>query len=115
MEHRLSTRILGKLPILVYKRGLPVASGQIINASRRGAFIATDYDDVALNQSIELELCYPGRAGRLKAHIVRKAADGLGVDFDTTEQDALDISRLLQWLQDQSAAASFHPPFRRRA
>lgn len=41
MEHRLSQRIEGELPILVYKRGMPVATGAIKDASRRGLFIGS--------------------------------------------------------------------------
>ena len=59
MEHRLSKRIFGKLGLLVYKRGLPVATGQIRDASKRGLFIATDYTDLQLNQTVELEFRFP--------------------------------------------------------
>lgn len=102
MEHRLSKRVPGKLSLLLYKRGMPVATGQVCNASRRGVFVSTDYLDVKLNQPLELELCYPGKTEkalrRLKAHVVRRASGGLGLDFDGADNDALSISNLLQWL-----------------
>lgn len=119
MEHRLSKRIPGKLSILVYKRGMPVATGQVRNASRRGVFISTDYDDVSLNQTLELELCYPEKTEkmlrRLKAHVVRKSAKGLGLDFDGADNDALGISKLLNWLTGHQLAANYDSPSKYRA
>lgn len=106
MEHRLSQRIVGELPILVYKRGMPVATGQIQDASRRGLFIVTDYSDVRLNQTIELAFRYPEQRGQghrvLTAHVVRRSGAGLGVDFDGVDNDALAVAELLSWLQDQN-------------
>ncbi|RBP27151.1 PilZ domain-containing protein [Marinobacter pelagius] len=111
MEHRLSKRVPGKLSILVYKRGMPVATGQVRNASRRGVFVSTDYDDVNLNQTLELELCYPEKTEktlrRLKAHVVRKSAKGLGLDFDGADNDALGIAKLLSWLASHHATINY--------
>lgn len=115
MEHRHSTRLDGKLFALVYKRGLPVASGHVTNASQRGLFINTEYDDVAPNQPIEVELCYPGRPGRLKAYVVRKDGKGLAVDFENTDRNLLEIARLLEWIREQQARQYFHIPVRRQA
>lgn len=104
MEHRLSKRVPGKLSLLVYKRGMPVATGRIRDASRRGIFIATDYNDVQLNQTLELELCYPEHTEkplrRLRAHVVRKSPNGIGLDFDGVDNDALTIANLIHWLKD---------------
>ncbi len=109
MEHRLSKRVAGRLSILVYKRGMPVATGQVRNASRRGVFVSTDYDDVNLNQTLELELCYPEKTGkplrRLNALVVRKSRNGLGLDFDGGDNNALAITKLLDWL------TTHHPMF----
>lgn len=115
MEHRHSTRLDGKLFALVYKRGLPVASGHVTNASQRGLFITTEYDDVALNQPIEVELCYPGRPGRLKAYVVRKDGKGLAVDFENTDRNLLEIARLLEWVREQQARQWIYEPVRRQA
>ena len=107
MEHWLSQRVEGGLPILVYKRGMPVATGMIRDASRRGLFIATDYSDVRLNQTIELSFRFPERSERghctLSAHVVRTDDGGLGVDFDGVENDALTISELIACLQEQAS------------
>lgn len=108
MEHRLSKRIPGRVSLLVFKRGMPVATGLVQDASRRGVFVATDYDDIKLNQTVELELYYPDRTmeslRRLKAHVVRKSEQGIGLDFDMVENDALCIAHLLQWLQKHPKA-----------
>ena len=102
MEHRLSERVQGKLGLLIYKRGMPVAIGQIRDASRRGVFIATDCSEVQLNQAIEFEFRLPDRQQnpirKLKAHVVRKTNYGLGVDFDGIDNDELTIASLVEWL-----------------
>ncbi len=116
MEHRLSKRILGKLGLLVYKRGLPVATGQIRDASKRGLFIATDYTDVQLNQTVELEFRFPDRKEnafrRIRAHVVRKCDNGLGVDFEGVDNDGFTITALLSWLQKHNHIVSYFPPIR---
>ncbi|OZC37074.1 pilus assembly protein PilZ [Marinobacter vinifirmus] len=107
MEHRLSQRIEGELPILVYKRGMPVAIGAIKDASRRGLFIVTGFDDVRLNQALHLSFRFPEQPEKhhtLKAHVVRRADQGLGVDFDSAENDARVISELILWLEDHKDA-----------
>ncbi len=113
MEHRLSKRIDGKLGLLVYKRGMPVATGQIRDASKRGFFIATDYTDVQLNQTLELEFCFPDLQEKhfrqLKAHVVRKSENGLGVDFDGVENDGFTISSLIHWLEKHRVSMSNYP------
>lgn len=113
MEHRLSKRIPGKLGLLVYKRGMPVATGQIRDASKRGLFIATDYNDIQLNQILEVEFRFPERDEkhfrRLKAHVVRKSDNGLGLDFDGVENDHFTISALIRWLHEHHRAQDYFP------
>jgi len=103
MEHRLNKRIPGKLGLLVYKRGLPVATGQIRDASTNGLLIATDFDDVQLNQTLEIEFRLPDKqdncSRRLKAQVVRKGEGGIGVLFEGAENNDLSISMLLSWLE----------------
>mgnify|MGYP003120696298 FL=1 len=103
MEHRLSQRTSGRLPILVYRKGLPIATGQVRNASRVGLYVATDYTEVPLNQTLELEFRYPGNTDhqrrRLKVHVVRKDDRGLGVDFAGLDNDGFTISSLVDWLR----------------
>ncbi|WP_417566642.1 PilZ domain-containing protein [Marinobacter sp.] len=118
MEHRLSKRVQGKIGLLVYKRGMPVATGQIRDASKRGLFIATDYTDIQLNQTVELEFRFPEQqernVRRLKAYVVRKSDKGLGVDFDGVENDSFAISSLMQWL-NKHAISMDYTPARRQA
>lgn len=103
MEHRLSQRTPARLPILVYHKGLPVATGQVRNASRVGLFVATDYTDIGLNQTLELAFRYPGNQDhqrrRLKVHVVRKDAKGLGLDFSGLDNDSDTIASLVDWLK----------------
>ena len=119
MEHRLSKRVQGKLGLLVYKRGMPVATGQIRDASKRGLFIATDYTDVQLNQTVELEFRFPDqqekRFRRLKAHVVRKSDRGLGVDFEGVENDSFTISSLVQWPKKHHMPVNYFPVRRQQA
>lgn len=106
MEHRLSQRIEGQLPILVYRKGMPVGTGNIRDASRRGVFITTDYNDVRLNQTIELAFRLPESEAlqTLNAHVVRRSADGLGLDFDGSENNTRAIFSLILWLNDHTHA-----------
>lgn len=119
MEHRLSKRVQGKLGLLVYRRGMPVATGQIRDASRRGLFIATDYTDVQLNQTLELEFRFPEKHDkqfrRLKAHVVRKSDQGLGVDFEGMDNDGFTISSLIHWLTQHHMPANYFPVRRQQA
>ncbi|MFN2359873.1 MAG: PilZ domain-containing protein [Marinobacter sp.] len=113
MEHRLSKRIEGKLGLLVYKRGMPVATGQIRDASKRGLFIATDYTDVQLNHTLELEFRLPDKQEKqfrkLKAHVVRKSDKGIGVDFEGVENDSFTISSMIQWLNRHCRQTGYFP------
>lgn len=105
MEHRLSQRTEGELSILVYKRGVPVAIGEIQDASRRGLFVATDCTGIRLNQTIQLAFRYPEQQELghrvLTAHVVRQSDKGLGLDFDGVDNDALTVAELIDWLQNQ--------------
>lgn len=111
MEHRLSKRIPGKLKLLIYRRGIPVATGQICDASRRGLFIATDYLDIQLNQMLEIEVQFPEKSEkrfiRLKAYVVRKIDKGLGLDFGETNGDASAISSLMHWIDRHEFSARY--------
>lgn len=116
MEYRLSKRVTGKLGLLLYKRSMPVATGQIRDASEGGLFIATNYTDVQLNQTLEVEFRFPDRYEnsfqRLKGQVVRKSEHGLGVGFDESENDGRTISALLSWLRSHCHTVSYFPPIR---
>ncbi|WP_303289631.1 PilZ domain-containing protein [Marinobacter sp. SS5-14b] len=109
MEHRLSKRVEGELPILVYKRGMPVATGKIQDASKRGLFVATEFTNVRINQTIQLSFRLPDhRQGHqtLTAHVARRSDDGLGLDFDGVDNDAHVIAELLIWLDNHASEAA---------
>lgn len=116
MEHRLSKRTDGKLELLIYKRGMPVAIGQIRDASKRGLFIATDYTDAQLNQTLEIGFRFPDKHEnqfrQLKAHVVRKSDDGLGVDFDEIENNDFTVLALIQWLAKHHRSMDYFPVHR---
>ncbi|NMT63615.1 PilZ domain-containing protein [Marinobacter orientalis] len=118
MEHRLSKRTNGKLGVLVCKRGMPVATGQIRNASNRGLFIVTDYTDVQLNQALDIEFHFPDKQEKqfrqLKGLVVRKSENGIGIDFDGVENDSFTILSLLEWLKQHHRLTS-HFPVRQQA
>lgn len=106
MEHRLSQRIDGPLPILVYKRGMPVGTGEIRDASRRGVFISTGYREIRLNQIIQLAFRLQELADgqqTLNAHVVRCSEKGFGLDFDGVENNARALFALFQWLNEQAS------------
>ncbi len=119
MEHRLSKRITTDLDLLVYKRGMPVATGKIRDASRKGLFILTDYTDVQLNQELEIELRFPDcpeqLLRRIRAQVVRKTGQGLGVDFEEVDNDVFTISSLVRWLHRYRAPKIEDHPAPRRS
>lgn len=92
---------------------MPVATGQVRDASKRGLFIATDYTDVQLNQTLELEFCFPDKREkqfrRLRAHVVRKSDNGIGVDFEGVENDGFTISSMIQWLKKHHRPMNYFP------
>lgn len=112
MEHRKSPRIEGQLSILVYKRGLPVGTGQIRDASRRGVFIKTDYRDVRLNQPLQLAFQLPESRDSqhtLTGHVVRHSEHGFGLDFDSANNDHQAIFQLILWLNGGEPGAPDRP------
>ena len=86
MEHRLYPRIPVDVAMLIYRRGLPVATGRIRNASRGGFLVETGYEDLREYQSLEVEFCavatpQPVRH-RVAAHVCRRGADGVALEVD---------------------------------
>ena len=85
MEHRYSQRTSASTKLVIYKKGIPVAMGRIQNISRHGIFIQTDYSDIRLHQSLEIEFLSEqsdfGRH-RLKTVVVHKAQTGFGAELN---------------------------------
>jgi hypothetical protein len=86
MEHRCSLRHSTNVRILIYKSGLPKALGRLRNVSRHGLFISTDYDNVALNQLLEIEIlgerCERRPHKRCRAMVAHATAHGFGLAVD---------------------------------
>ena len=83
MEHRYFSRVPIDVKMLIYRGGLPVATGRIRNASRVGLFVETDYGELRQHQKLECEFCL-GDEGRhrLGAHVSRRADAGVGLELD---------------------------------
>lgn len=102
MEHRLSQRRPVGKSLLVYKRGLPIATGRLRDVSKRGMFMVTDFGEVGLHQKLEVEFRVPGKdrdvPRRIAAVVVRRTDEGLAMEFDhDSERDTehQDIQALL--------------------
>ena len=93
MEHRHHSRVPVGLEMLSYRRGMPVATGRIRDASRGGVFVETDYAEVREHQSLEFEFrlvtgaCACERH-RVAAHVLRCARDGLALEVDEVDRGA---------------------------
>lgn len=118
MEHRLSKRIPGRLGSLLYKRGMPVATGQIRDASTKGLFLATEYGGAQVDETVELEFRFPKRNERtfrrLIARVVRKTDKGVGVEFEGDRNDSFTIAYLLHWLQQHHLPNTYFPVLREK-
>lgn len=109
MEHRLSRRVDCDLELLIVRAGVPAAFGRVLNISRHGMFIATDYRQIGVWQAIDLELLsIPGSHAlrRLRMVVTRKAGNGLGVELEQTSGDGASTLALLT----TDAYAETHPP-----
>lgn len=104
MEHRYSKRIPANLRLLLYKRGMPAASGRLKDVSRKGLFVATDFGEVGVNQIVEVEFELsdrqelPGR--RLHAVVVRKSEQGLGLELEPADVEQFEALSDLYRLGD---------------
>ena len=86
MEHRHHQRVPVDIRAFIYQRGLPVATGRICNASRRGFFIETDYRELQAYQRVLGEL-QPGEGAdggprRVLVCVVRCSPEGAAVELD---------------------------------
>lgn len=99
LEHRLSQRVPGHLELLVYRSGMPVATGKIRDASGHGFFIVTDYTDVELHQNLDIEIRLQEASERpfrrIRAEVARISEEGLGVEIESTPAEDAAISSVL--------------------
>ena len=86
MEHRHHVRTPVDISTLIYQCGLPIATGRIRNASRRGLFIQTDYGALQAHQRVLCEMHAGGEPGvdmrRVSVRVVRCAPEGAGVEVE---------------------------------
>src|SRR5690625_7247260 len=84
MEHRKTKRVPANIHVLLYQRGLPAAVAVVRNISKSGMFVATDFDDIDVNQKVDVEFRLDGESGErhpdkwVKAKVGRKSPMGLG-------------------------------------
>lgn len=85
MEHRYSKRLAADLNIMIYKQNLLVAMGIVKNIGSEGVFIESRFDDLTVNQPLEIEF-FAGegssRCRRFKAVVVHRNESGFGVEID---------------------------------
>lgn len=86
MEHRYNPRVSTDTKVLIYMRCMPIAIGRLRNVSRGGLFIASDCDNIALNQPLEIEIMGVRHGAdshrRCRTMVTHKARDGFGLTVD---------------------------------
>ena len=86
MEHRYSQRVAIDMPVTLYKRGHCVAEGSVVDVSRTGLFVATDYTEVGQHQPLEVEFSQNGRRPleqcRFRVVVARVDGGGIGLELD---------------------------------
>ena len=105
MEHRYHLRVEADIPALIYRCGVPVATGRMRDASRSGVFVRTSYAELRPNQHLELE--FPlngggeGATRRLRAHVRRCEQNGVALEMDDRDAAvAASMRALLRQLLD---------------
>lgn len=75
--------------MLIYRRGLPVATGRIRDASAVGVFVETGYAELREHQRLEFEWVAPTGSGemrhRVPAHVRRCGPGGVALEIDDAD------------------------------
>jgi len=99
MEHRYSKRVAAGVKLLIYKKGIPVATGRIADVSRHGIFVATDYTDVGLHQILEVEFTLRkaniAEPCRFRTIVARRGQGGIGLELEENSDIGYDALREL--------------------
>jgi hypothetical protein len=78
--------------MLIYRRGMPVATGRIRDASKAGLFVVTDFAELREHQPLEFEFRLgfaPAMARhRISAHVRRCTAEGVALEIDELDHAA---------------------------
>ena len=96
MEHRDSARLPAGTKVLIYRKGIPVATGIAENISRQGLFLRTDYQNIDLFQSLEVELMPRNRlvgTERIKTCVVHRAESGFGLEIIEIATNTAELSQ----------------------
>jgi hypothetical protein len=96
MEHRYSNRTTVNVNVLIYKEGVPVAFGRVVNSSKVGFFIETDFSEVNRFQKLDIEIIPYSKSKNLgryffTACVIRKSEAGLGVEIDSTKVETKNV------------------------
>lgn len=105
MEHRYNPRIPTNIKLLIYRRGIPIATGFVRNVSRGGLLIETDLRNISVHERLEVELLSrlipQGQRLRFNTRVAHRGAQGYGLELDEISVATETLSSLLA-----SAAAS---------
>jgi hypothetical protein len=93
MEHRCSLRVSTNINVLIFKSEIPIAFGRVVNSSKLGFFIETNFSDVNVDQSLDIELLPAGNEKNLcryiySVRVIRKTPHGLGVEIEDTKAES---------------------------
>lgn len=110
MEHRRTKRIPANIQVLLYQKGLPAAMATVRNMSKCGMFVATDFDDIDINQKVDVEFRLDeeradrGQRRWVGAQVVRKGALGLALECDDDGDNfcSAAVSEVFHWLHSSS-------------
>jgi len=99
MEHRHGKREPINVETLVYRQGLPVAWGRILNFGVGGAFVA--FRNTTMSNGYYLEVEFTAALGgsdhkyRTQAIVVHRSQNGIGIMFDGPDHGVFDSLRTL--------------------
>lgn len=89
MENRHHARVPVGIDTLIYRRGLPIATGRIRDASSHGLFIETECCELVRHQRVQCELRTsedrPGATQCVWGAVVRTADGGAALALDASE------------------------------
>lgn len=93
MEHRYNPRAATNLNVLILQSEVPVAFGRIVNGSKIGFFIETDFSQVNLDQALDIEFISANSEENIcryscNIRVIRKTALGLGVEVESTKVES---------------------------
>lgn len=110
MEHRKTKRVPAQIHVLLYQRGLPAAVAMVRNISKCGMFVATDFDDIDINQKVDVEFRLDGESTERSQHqwvgaqVVRKTDFGLALECDDDSNNfcSAAVTEVFHWLSSAS-------------